>query len=38
MPLAAATDGLFPQQFKQMSKTNVPAFGIVTPPCSHPSR
>lgn len=29
MPLAAAEDGLFPQQFKQLSRTGVPAFGIV---------
>ena len=29
MPLAAADDGLFPAQFKRMSKTGVPAFGII---------
>jgi APA family basic amino acid/polyamine antiporter len=29
MPLAAAKDGLFPEQFKKMSKAGVPAFGIV---------
>ena len=29
MPLAAAKDGLFPAQFKRISKTGVPAFGIV---------
>jgi APA family basic amino acid/polyamine antiporter len=29
MPLAAAKDGLFPAQFKRMSRTGVPAFGIV---------
>jgi APA family basic amino acid/polyamine antiporter len=29
MPLAAAKDGLFPAQFKRLSKTGVPAFGIV---------
>jgi len=29
MPKAAAEDGLFPEQFKQMSKTGVPAFGII---------
>jgi len=29
MPLAAATDGLFPQRFKRISKNGVPAFGIV---------
>jgi APA family basic amino acid/polyamine antiporter len=29
MPLAAANDGLFPQQFKQLSRKNVPVFGIV---------
>jgi APA family basic amino acid/polyamine antiporter len=29
MPLAAAKDGLFPDQFKQISKAGVPAFGIV---------
>jgi APA family basic amino acid/polyamine antiporter len=29
MPLAAAKDGLFPERFKQMSKTGVPAFGII---------
>lgn len=30
MPLAAANDGLFPERFKRLSKTGVPAFGIVT--------
>ncbi len=29
MPLAAANDGLFPAQFKRMSKTGVPAYGII---------
>jgi APA family basic amino acid/polyamine antiporter len=29
MPLAAARDGLFPAQFKRISRTGVPAFGIV---------
>jgi basic amino acid/polyamine antiporter, APA family len=29
MPLAAANDGLFPQQFKRISKNGVPAYGIV---------
>jgi basic amino acid/polyamine antiporter, APA family len=29
MPLAAADDGLFPQQFKRMSKKGVPAYGII---------
>jgi APA family basic amino acid/polyamine antiporter len=29
MPLAAAKDGLFPPQFKRLSKTGVPAFGII---------
>ena len=29
MPLAAAKDGLFPSQFKQMSRAKVPAFGII---------
>jgi APA family basic amino acid/polyamine antiporter len=29
MPLAAAQDGLFPDQFKRLSKTGVPAFGIL---------
>ena len=29
MPLAAAKDGLFPEQFKRMSKSGVPAFGII---------
>jgi APA family basic amino acid/polyamine antiporter len=29
MPLAAANDGLFPEQFKRTSKNRVPAFGIV---------
>jgi APA family basic amino acid/polyamine antiporter len=29
MPLAAAGDGLFPAQFKRMSKRGVPAYGIV---------
>jgi APA family basic amino acid/polyamine antiporter len=30
MPLAAAKDGLFPEKFKTMSKTGVPAFGIIS--------
>jgi APA family basic amino acid/polyamine antiporter len=30
MPLAAAKDGLFPERFKRMSATGVPAFGIVS--------
>jgi APA family basic amino acid/polyamine antiporter len=29
MPLAAANDGLFPEQFKRISKNGVPAYGIV---------
>jgi len=29
MPLAAAKDGLFPARFKQLSRSSVPAFGIV---------
>jgi APA family basic amino acid/polyamine antiporter len=29
MPLAAAKDGLFPERFKRISRTGVPAFGIV---------
>jgi APA family basic amino acid/polyamine antiporter len=29
MPLAAANDGLFPEQFKRMSGAGVPAFGII---------
>ena len=29
MPLAAATDGLFPERFKRLSASGVPAFGIV---------
>jgi basic amino acid/polyamine antiporter, APA family len=29
MPLAAADDGLFPEQFKRMSKKGVPAYGII---------
>jgi APA family basic amino acid/polyamine antiporter len=29
MPLAAANDGLFPERFQRMSKSGVPAFGIV---------
>jgi APA family basic amino acid/polyamine antiporter len=29
MPLAAAKDGLFPERFKQMSKNQVPWFGII---------
>jgi APA family basic amino acid/polyamine antiporter len=29
MPLAAANDGLFPSQFKKISKAGVPAFGII---------
>lgn len=30
MPLAAAKDGIFPAQFKRLSKRGVPAFGIVS--------
>ncbi len=29
MPLAAASDGLFPENFKRLSRTGVPAFGII---------
>jgi APA family basic amino acid/polyamine antiporter len=29
MPLAAANDGLFPEQFKRVSPAGVPAFGII---------
>jgi APA family basic amino acid/polyamine antiporter len=29
MPLAAAKDGLFPERFKRLSRTQVPAFGII---------
>jgi APA family basic amino acid/polyamine antiporter len=29
MPLAAAKDGLFPQRFQHISKSGVPAFGII---------
>ena len=29
MPLAAAKDGLFPGQFKRISKNGVPAYGII---------
>ena len=29
MPLAAAKDGLFPERFRQLSRSSVPAFGIV---------
>ncbi|SDJ40145.1 amino acid/polyamine/organocation transporter, APC superfamily [Frankineae bacterium MT45] len=29
MPLAAANDGLFPEQFKRLNKAGVPAFGII---------
>jgi APA family basic amino acid/polyamine antiporter len=29
MPLAAANDGLFPEQFKRLSKGGVPTFGII---------
>ena len=29
MPLAAAKDGLFPERFQRLSKTGVPAFGVV---------
>ena len=29
MPLAAARDGLFPERFKRLSASGVPAFGIV---------
>src|SRR6516225_5481569 len=29
MPLAAAEDGLFPERFKRMNQSGVPAFGIV---------
>jgi APA family basic amino acid/polyamine antiporter len=30
MPLAAAEDGLFPDRFKSISSTGVPAFGIIS--------
>jgi APA family basic amino acid/polyamine antiporter len=29
MPLAAANDGLFPEQFKRLSRKGVPAYGII---------
>jgi APA family basic amino acid/polyamine antiporter len=29
MPLAAANDGVFPEQFKRLNKRGVPAFGII---------
>ncbi len=29
MPLAAAKDGLFPERFKSISKSGVPAYGII---------
>jgi APA family basic amino acid/polyamine antiporter len=29
MPLAAANDGLFPEQFKRISRNGVPAYGII---------
>jgi APA family basic amino acid/polyamine antiporter len=29
MPLAAANDGLFPEQFKRLSSKRIPAFGII---------
>jgi APA family basic amino acid/polyamine antiporter len=29
MPLAAAKDGLFPERFKRMSSSGVPAFGVI---------
>ncbi len=29
MPLAAAKDGLFPERFKRISQSGVPAFGII---------
>jgi APA family basic amino acid/polyamine antiporter len=29
MPLAAAKDGIFPERFKQLSRSSVPAFGII---------
>jgi APA family basic amino acid/polyamine antiporter len=29
MPLAAAKDGLFPERFKRLSSSGVPAFGII---------
>ena len=29
MPLAAAKDGLFPERFKRMTASGVPAFGII---------
>src|SRR5262250_1259530 len=29
MPLAAAKDGLFPQRFQRISKSGVPAYGII---------
>ena len=31
MPLAAASDGLFPERFKRMSKTGVPRSGSSRP-------
>jgi APA family basic amino acid/polyamine antiporter len=30
MPLAAANDGIFPERFKRLNKSGVPAFGIIT--------
>jgi basic amino acid/polyamine antiporter, APA family len=30
MPLAAATDGLFPERFKHLSRSGVPWFGIIS--------
>jgi APA family basic amino acid/polyamine antiporter len=30
MPLAAAKDGLFPEQFKRLSPSGVPSFGIIS--------
>jgi APA family basic amino acid/polyamine antiporter len=29
MPLAAAKDGVFPEQFKRLSRTGVPVFGVI---------
>jgi APA family basic amino acid/polyamine antiporter len=29
MPLAAARDGVFPEQFKRISRKGVPAFGVI---------
>jgi basic amino acid/polyamine antiporter, APA family len=38
MPLAAASDGLFPARFKRISKVAYPRSASSPPPCWHRSR